>query len=61
MSAGRSQVLGAVLAETARRLNLCALDLIQIVGISESEAIRLVAGNELLAEGTRQWEFAALL
>lgn len=59
--ADRSAVMTQAVAETARRLNLKAVDLAAIIGVSQPSASRLMKGEFQVKEGTPEWQLAALL
>ena len=57
----RSTVLTQALAETAHRLDLGPTEIGKIVGVSQPTASRLLKGEYLLKEATKEWELSSHL
>lgn len=61
VAATRSAVLTQALVETARRLGIGPTEIGRIVGVSQPTASRLLNGDYVLKESTKEWELSAHL
>lgn len=59
-TSSRSAVLTEAVAETAKRLDIKAAELAQIIGVSPSSASRLLNAEFMVKEGTPEWQLSAL-
>lgn len=57
----RSAILTNAVTETAKRLDIGPSDLAAIIGVSQSSASRMFAGNFLIKKETPEWQLSALL